>query len=113
MIGRHHIIMLAPAWAASARARHHAVEKWLHVTITGTRPAAWDRQSSSQHVRSLLEQELLGIVGEDADAVDALVDHAVDNAAHALFVDPTVGMEGCGRDGQDAGERLSHGMGAP
>ena len=33
------------------------------------------------------EQELLGVVGEDADAVDALVDHAVEHAALAVEVE--------------------------
>ena len=64
------------------------VLKWLQVTITGTRPATCARQSSSSVVALVVgEQELLGIVGEDADAVDALVDHAVEHAALAVEVE--------------------------
>jgi hypothetical protein len=33
------------------------------------------------------QQELLGIVGQDADAVDALVDHAVEHAPLAVEID--------------------------
>ena len=64
------------------------VLKWLQVTITGTRPATCARQRSSS-VRALVvgQQELLGIVGEDADAVDALVDHAVEHAALPVEVE--------------------------
>ena len=48
--------MAAPASAARfARAAAIRVEKWLQVTITGTRPATWDRQSSSRTSRSSSE----------------------------------------------------------
>ena len=64
------------------------VLKWLQVTITGTRPATCDDAQIEQHVALRVgEQELLGIVGEDADAVDALVDHAVEHAALALEIE--------------------------
>ena len=64
------------------------VLKWLQVTITGTRPATCDRHRSSSSVALRVgEQELLGIVGEDADAVDALVDHAVEHAALTVEIE--------------------------
>ena len=64
------------------------VLKWLHVTITGTRPATCARHSVEQRVAlGVRQQELLRIVGEDADAVDALVDHAVEHAALAVEIE--------------------------
>ena len=47
------ISMAAPA-AAAARARSAAMRvlKWLHVTITGTRPPTCARQRSSSRLRS-------------------------------------------------------------
>ncbi len=76
--------ILAPA-AAAARARSPAtrVLKWLQVTITGTRPATCvETKIEQRRALRVGQQELLGIVGQDADAVDALVDHAVEHAAH-------------------------------
>ena len=46
------------------------------------------------------QQELLGEIGEDADAVDALVDHAVDHAPLAFKVERPIGVEHRGRDRQ-------------
>ena len=51
------------------------------------------------------QQELLGVVGEDADAVDALIDHAVEHAALAVEVELALGRERRGGDGKDAGGR--------
>ena len=64
------------------------VLKWLQVTITGTRPATCVEAEVEQRVALVVgQQELLGVVGEDADAVDALVDHAVEHAALAVEVE--------------------------
>lgn len=57
------------------------------------------------------EHELLGVVGEDADRIDALVDHAIEHPAHALFIDAAIGVKRGGGDGQNAGERLGKGHG--
>ena len=51
----------------------------------------------------VVEQELLGVVGEDADAVDALVDHAVEHAAHAVEIEVAVLLKRGGRNWQHAG----------
>ena len=57
------------------------------------------------------QQELLRIVGEDADAVDALVDHAVEHAALAFEVDVAGLGEGRRRDRKDSREGLGGGCG--
>ena len=46
--------------------------------------------------------ELLGVVGQDADAVDAGVDHEVDGALLALQVKLAVVVEGGRGDREDA-----------
>ena len=46
-------------------------------------------------------QELLGKIGKDADAIAPLVDHAVQNPAHAVIVDGTIFGKGCRRDRPD------------
>ena len=46
--------------------------------------------------------ELLGVVGQDADAVDAGVDHEVDRALLALEIEVAVLVEGGRGDGEDA-----------
>jgi hypothetical protein len=51
------------------------------------------------------EQELLGIVGQHADAVHALVDHAVEHAPLTVEVEITLRRERRGRNGIDAGVR--------
>ncbi len=71
-----------------ARAAAIRVLKWLQVTITGTRPLTWRQAEVEQRVALVVgQQELLGVVGEDADAVDALVDHAVEHAALSVEVE--------------------------
>jgi hypothetical protein len=54
------------------------------------------------------QQELLGEVCQDADAVDALVDHQVHDAAVAINVEVAVLVEDGGGDWQDAGVGLAH-----
>ena len=87
------ISIAAPADAAErARAAAMRVLKWLQVTITGTRPLTWREAQVEQRVALVVgQQELLGIVGKDADAVDALVDHAVEHATLSVEVDLAVG----------------------
>ena len=95
------ISIAAPACAAAcARSPAMRVLKWLQVTITGTRPATCARQSVEQRAALRVgQQELLGVVGEDADAVHALVDHAVEHAPHARQVEVARRRERRGRDG--------------
>jgi hypothetical protein len=58
-----------------------------------------------QHVALIVgEEELLRIVGEDADAVDALVDHAVEDATLAGEVQLTRFGEWRRRDGKNSRE---------
>jgi len=86
------------------------VLKWLQVTITGT--AGDVRQTNVEQRVALIvgEQELLRIVGEDTDAVDALIDHAVEHAPLAGDVQlPGLG-EGRRRDRKNS--RVRHGSGA-
>ncbi len=49
------------------------------------------------------QQELLGIVGQHADAVYALIHHAIEHAPLAVEVEVAGCCEGCGRDRIDAG----------
>ncbi len=49
------------------------------------------------------DQELFREVGEDADAIAALIDHTVDHTFHALIVDRAVIVERGRGDGPDAG----------
>jgi hypothetical protein len=83
------------------------------------RHAAGDVRAAELEQRRALvvgEQELLGVVREDADAVDALVDHAVEHAPHARQVEAASVVERRRRDRVDAGpglrRRCGHG-GAP
>ncbi len=46
------------------------------------------------------QQELFGIVGQNADSVDALVDHAVEHAALAFDINVAIGLEGRRGDGK-------------
>ena len=77
--------MAAPALRGlRARSAAMRVQKWLRGDDHGD--AAGDvRQAEVEQRVALLvgQQELLGEVREDADAVDALVDHAVEHPAHA------------------------------
>jgi hypothetical protein len=41
------------------------------------------------------QQKLLGEIGQNADAVDTLIDHAIENALHALQVKTAVIVERC------------------
>ena len=66
------------------------------------RHAAGDVREAQVEQRVALgvgQQELLGVVGEDADAVDALVDHAVEHAALAVEVEVAVFVNGVGAMG--------------
>ena len=93
VIGRHEHQHVARRPAAARRPRSAAirVEKWLLVTMTGTRPATCSRREIEQNVALVVgQQELLGVVGQDADAVDPLVDHAVEHAALAVEVEIAV-----------------------
>jgi hypothetical protein len=58
------------------------------------------------------EQELLGVVCEHADTIDALIDHAVENAALPFEVELAGGCERRWCDRKHAGVRpcgLNHG----
>ena len=77
------------------------VLKWLVVTMTGTRPATCVEAQRRAAVALVVgQQELLGVVGQDADAVDALVDHAVEHAALAVEVEVAVVVNGVGAIGK-------------
>ena len=95
------ITIAAPAsWAWRLRSAQMREPKWVVVTITGTRPATC---SSTACITCLAlgvgQHELLGEIGQDADAVGAGVDHEIDAAALALQVElPTVVEDGR-RDG--------------
>ena len=52
------------------------------------------------------KQKLFGIVGENADPVDALVDHAVEHATLSADVQLAGLGERCRRDREDSRERL-------
>ena len=79
------------------------VLKWLQVTITGTRPAHLRQAQIEQRVAlGVRQQELLGVVGQDADAVDALVDHAIEDAPLPVEVEIAVVGEWRRRDRKDA-----------
>jgi hypothetical protein len=56
------------------------------------------------------EQELLREIGEDADAVDALVDHQVHDTPVALDIEVAVVVEDGRRDRQDALVGFGHGV---
>ena len=53
------------------------------------------------------QHELLGEIGEDADAVGAGIDHEVDRALLALEIETAVGVEDGRRDREDALVELS------
>jgi hypothetical protein len=59
----------------------------------GTRPATCARLSSSSAWRSASVRTNCSESCEDADAVDALINHAVKHAAHAVEVEVTVVTE--------------------
>jgi hypothetical protein len=62
-----------------------------------------------QHIALVVRQrELLRVVGEDADAVVLLVDHAVEHAPLALEVDVAAVGERRRDDREHAGERSRH-----
>ena len=90
VVGRHEHQHVERRGSRRRRARSAAirVEKWLQVTITGTRPARGQSARSSRALRSSSgEQELLRVVSQDADAVDALVDHAIEHPALAVEIE--------------------------
>ena len=62
-----------------------------------------ERQPGQRFALLIAQQELLGKVGEHADAVDALVDHQIENAAHAVEIKGTVIVEWGRRHGPDTG----------
>ena len=72
-----------------------------------------DHRHAAGHVREakirervalrVRQQELLGIIRENADAVDALVDHAIEHAALAVEIDVAVFGERRRRDRKHAG----------
>ena len=79
--------------------------------MTGTRPPTCVEADVEQCGALLVgEQELLRIVGEDADSIDTLVDHAVENAALTFEVDRARLGERRGCDGKDPGERFGGGL---
>ena len=96
--------MAAPACAAlRARSAAMRVLKWL--VGDDHRHAAGDVREAQVEQRVALgvgQQELLGVVGEDADAVDALVDHAVEHAALPVEVEVAGVGERRRRDGEHA-----------
>ena len=49
------------------------------------------------------DQELFREIGKDADAIRALVDQAIEDAAHPFGVERAIVMEGGRRDGPDSG----------
>ena len=55
------------------------------------------------------KQELLRVIGKDADAVDALVEHAIEHAPLTVEVEPAVAVERRGSNRIDAGwPRIHH-----
>ena len=99
--------MAAPACLRPAAALGADRElKWVVVTITGTRPATCS-STASHHLLALVvgQHELLGEVGQDADAVGAGVDHEVEAAPLAVEVELAAFVENGGRDGKDAAVR--------
>src|SRR5262245_19883110 len=67
-------------------------------------PSGHVRQAELEQCLALgvSQKELLGKVCEDADAVDALINHAVKHAAHAVEVEITIVMEGHRRDRENS-----------
>src|SRR5262249_52041088 len=67
-------------------------------------PAGHVRQAELEQCLALgvSQKELLGKVCEDADAVDALINHAVKHAAHAVEVEITIVVEGHRRDRENS-----------
>ena len=72
------------------------------VTITGTRPATCFSTASSTFALVVGQHELLGEVGEDAQALRAGVDHEVDGALLAFEIEPAVAVEHRRHDWKDA-----------
>jgi hypothetical protein len=56
----------------------------------------------------IAQQKLFGIIGQDADAVDTLVDHAIEDTFLAFGINSAVVFEGRGGDGEDACIDLIH-----
>ena len=52
--------------------------------------------------------ELLGVVGEDADAIDPLIDHAVEDTFLTVQIETPPRIERCRRDGEHSGIRCGH-----
>ena len=52
------------------------------------------------------EQELLGVVGEDADAVHTLIDHTVQHPLLSRQIKGFILVKGCGGDGKDSSEGM-------
>ena len=49
------------------------------------------------------QEKLFGIIGEDTNAVDALIDHAIKNAPHPVEVEIAVFKKWCRGNRIDAG----------
>ena len=56
------------------------------------------------------KRELFGVIGENADTVDSLVDHAVQHPLLCLPIDITGFGKRCRRYGKNPAEWLTHGV---
>ena len=103
VIGRHQHDHVGPEFGRLACTGHDDVRREMarrddHGHAAGDMLQGQPGQPVALVVR---QQELLREVREDADAIHALVDHAIQDPGHAFGVDLAVVGEGCGCDGPD------------
>src|SRR6266702_4334530 len=93
-----------PAMASPAAALDGDARAEMAACDNHRNPAGHVRQAELEQRLALGigQKELLGKVRQDADAVDALIDHAVEHAAHAVEVEVTVVMKRYRRSREDA-----------
>ena len=104
VIGRHHHHDGRAKLLCLAGPRHRDVGREMADGDDDRKPAGhmFQAQPCQMLALGIRDQELLGEIGEDADAVASLIDHAVENAAHAVVIDGTGLGEGCRGDRPDA-----------
>ena len=96
------MIKLTPAAAARrARCRQSGAEMTARNDDGNAAGNVIDAQIKQRISFAVREKELLGIVGEDTDAVDALIDHAIEHTLLALMVEITSLGERSGRYRED------------
>ena len=93
--------MLAPAAAAALAALGGDARREMAAGHDDRHAAGHMSQAQIERGRPLVigQQELLGVIREDADAVDALIDHAIEHAALPVEIEIVRTVNGVGAIG--------------